>query len=154
MSTKAEATDEGKKMIEDIQNHLQKSKLFAGKDLPAVSYILTDLEIEIDNTKGQWSGIEILKVIKDHMREIATTDGVIIALDALAEHWLRGKPDENSKITKQIVDNIVSIDRDNIHAKWDREVILTILRTIATITKNNALNKEIEKIEKLFNRPS
>jgi hypothetical protein len=147
-----EPISEGKKIIDDIHNHLQKSNLFDGKDLPAIPYILTGLEREMDNAKGQWSGIEILKVIKDHMRQIATTDGVIMALDVLAEHWLRGTPDENSKITKQIVNNIESIDRNNIHVKWDQEIILNILRTIADITKSNTLNKEIEKIEKLFNR--
>jgi hypothetical protein len=148
----AEPNSEGKKIIDDIHNHLQQSNLFEGKDLPAIHYFLTDLERELDNAKGQWNGIEILKVIKDHMRQIATTDGVIIALDILAEHWLRGKPDENSKITKQIVNNIESIDRNNIHLQWDQEVILNILRTIADITKSNTLTKEIEKIKKLFNR--
>lgn len=152
MSIKSEPTPAGKKVIEEIKNDLSRKyageHLFAGKDIVAIDYILTDLEIELDKIKGQWSGIEILNLINDHLRRYDTSDALVKALDVLAEHWLRGNSDDHYKIIKQIVDNIVYVERNN--ASWDREIVLQILRAIVSITKNEDINKEIERILRIW----
>jgi hypothetical protein len=150
---------EGKKVIEGIKNRLTYPRnvagepLFDDEDILSIDSILTNLQIELDKIKGRWSGIEILKLISDHLQRYDTSDALIDALYSLAEHWsLRSYnqwigSDDHYEVIKQIVQDIAHVDRN---VKYDREIVLQILRTVASITHNKNIDREIERLLRIW----
>jgi uncharacterized protein YukE len=150
---------EGKKVIEGIKNLLTRRRNVAGEPLfddeyiLSIDSILTDLQIELDKIKGRWSGIEILKLISDHLQRFDTSDALLLALYELAKHWSKsynqwiGISDNHYEVIKQIAHEIAHVDRN---VKYDREIVLKILRTIASITHNKDIYREIERLQRIW----